>query len=299
MKPRLLVVVAGIPLVLGNDLVTGFTNTARIISWLPLDQSKCYTESYSKKLYERFAEKLIKCDRSNRHGILSDANLVLLYLHKDDGSESVLFNRFGIEAMIVPLKTPDFAGMSVTTGNQRRKLVNDLVREGSRALKHARDLLAVIAEEVTNRDNKTCLLLPRRNFGQDISKVFDCVRDAVFAREGKEEFQKRLKHVSQSLRTVREGRRSYYVGKGGLVFKSPGKAGARHGLAPVWDAAGHEPSCVIRGRMRFGASYDPKFHYDCDIPSGKTRSFPNCHGALKTAPRHRRHVNIAPNDNVR
>ena len=43
----------------------------------------------------------------------------------------------------------------------------------------ARSLLAVIAEEVTNRDNKTCLLLPRKNFGREIDRVFDCVRDQV------------------------------------------------------------------------------------------------------------------------
>ncbi len=299
MKPQLLVAAAGIPPALGNELVAGFTKTTPITAWLPLDQSKCYTDSYSEKLYERFSEKLRKRDQSNRHGVLSDVNLVLLYLHKEDGSESTLFDRFGTEAMVVPLKVSDFADMPATTGNQRRRIVNNLVREGNRALRYARNLLTVIAEEVTNRDNKTCLLLPRRNFGRDIDQVFNCVREAAFTRKGKEEFEKRLKHTSRSLRTVREGERSYFVGQGGLIFRSPGKAGARHGLAPVWNAVGHDPSCVIRGRMRFGASYDPKFHYDCYIPSGKKRSFPNCHGAVEAVPRRRRHVNIAPNDNVR
>ena len=299
MKPQLVVAAAGIPPELGNEFVAGFTKTMPIISLLPLDQSKCYTESYSKKLYERLAEKLRKREQSNHHGILSHVSLVLLYLHKGDGSESTLFERFGTEAMIVPLKGPNFACAPLATGNQRRAIINELIREGKRTLKHAQGLLAVIAEEVTNRDNKTCLLLPRRNFGRDIDKVFDCVLRATCAGEGREEFKKRLKRTSRSLRTVRQGVREYFQGQNGLVFRSPGKAGARHGLAPGWEAAGHEPSCVIRGRMRFGAPYDPKFYYDCDIPKGKKRSFPNCHGAVETVPSGRRHVNIAPNDNIR
>ena len=190
---------------------------------------------------------------------MSDTNLILLYLHKKDGSESVLFDRFGTEALVVPLESPNIADMPFSTRNQRGQAVNGLIREGGRAIGQARSLLAMIAEEVTNRDNKTCLLLPRKNFGCEINVVFDCVRDAVLSGEDKNEFRKNLDRVSRSLRTVRAGRRTYFVGQGGLVFKSPGKAGARHGLAPVWEDADHESSCVIRGRMRFGVSFDPKF----------------------------------------
>ena len=104
----------------------------------------------------------------------------------------------------------------------------------------ARSLLAMIAEEVTNRDNKTCLLLPRKNFGREIDEVFDCVRDVALSGGDKEEFKKNMDRVSRSLRTVRADSRTYFVGQGGLVFKSPGKAGARHGLAPVWEDPDHE-----------------------------------------------------------
>ena len=162
---------------------------------------------------------------------------------------------------------------------------------------HAQGLLTVIAEEVTNRDNKTCLLLPHKNFGSRIGEVLDCVHDAVVSVKNKDEFKKNLDRVSRSLQTTVDGRK-YFMGQGKLVFKSPGKAGARHGLAPVWGDQGHESSCVIRGRMRFGVSYDPQFHYDCDIPGGRDRSFPSCHG-IECVRRGRTHVNIAPNDNIR
>ena len=298
MRPNLLVAVAGIPPEIGNEFVTKFNKMLPITLFLPLKRSEGYTDSYSDKLYERLACKLKRREQSNRSCLLSDTNLVLLYLPRHDGSELVLFDRFGTEALVVPLKSPNIADMPFSTPNQRGQAVNGLIREGRLMIRHTRSLLAMIAEEVTDRDNKTCLLLPRKNFGREIDEIFDCVRDAALSREDKDEFRKNLNRISRSLRTIRAGKRTYFVGQGGLVFKSPGKAGARHGLAPVWEDADHESSCVIRGRMRFGVSYDPKFHYDCDVMEGGNRRFPSCHG-IKILPRGRTHVNIAPNDNIR
>ena len=190
MKPQLLVAVAGIPPEVGADFVAGFTKTAPIISWLPLNQSNCYTDSYSTSLYERLAVKLRRREQSIQSSLLSNANLVLLYLHKGDGSESALYEKFGSEALLAPIESPESVNKPLGTGNQRRQVINSLAREGNRALKHARTLLSVIAEEVTNRDNKTCLLLPRKNFGRDVEKVFQCVHHAVLERERKEEFEK-------------------------------------------------------------------------------------------------------------
>ena len=99
----------------------------------------------------------------------------------------------------------------------------------------------------------------------------------------------------KSLRLHRDGR--HYEGSGRLVFMSPSKSGPRHGLAPVWGDS-HEPSCVVRGRLRFGASYSPRFHYDCPLRPGSSRRFPGCHRP-RTLPPHRRHANVAPNDGIR
>ncbi len=274
------------------------TTPSPIISWLPLDRQKEYTQSYSTKLYERLSTNLKKRYRLKKHDLLANVNLVLLYIHKDDESESWLFEKFGTEALLVPLQQSDIVDRTLITGNQKRHAVNDLARKQKQAMRRAESLLSAISEEVTNRDNKTCLLLPPKNFGRDIEKVFDCIRNVSLAGDRKEGFQKKLNRTLGSLRTVREDGRTYIVGQGGLVFKSPGKAGARHGLAPVWETPGHDLSCVIRGRVRFGVSYDPRFHYDCDISKDNKRRFPSCHGS-KTIPRNRGHVNIAPNDNVR
>lgn len=299
MKPRVFVAAAGIPPEIGDEFVAGFIKTLPITSWLPLNRSQSYTDSYTKVLYGRLAEKLRTREPSDRRSLLTNANLLLLYLDKEDGSESAIFARFGTEALVAPMRFPDLRNIPLETGNQRRKAANGLIREGKRAIGKARRLLSTIAEEVTNRDNRTCLLLPPKNFGSGIAAVFDCVRDASLAGDEREEFKNRLHDVARSLRMQRNGGREYFVGRSGFVFRSPGKAGARHGLAPDWKSpGGHDASCVIRGRLRFGASYDPEFHYDCDIPDVGDRNFPSCHGTKRIS-RKRAHANIAPNDNIR
>ena len=272
--------------------------TLPVMSWASLDKEKPYTHSYAAELYENFATKLKESNRSNRHELLAQTNLVLLYVEKNNGSEAVLFETFGTEMLLVPLKRTDIASKTLVTGNQKGKVVNDLIKEQRRAIKRARILLSAIAEEVTNRDNKTCLLLPPKNFGPTIKKVLDCVYQSSSKGEGKKEFEERLNRTFQSLPKGRQGSRTYMVGKNGLMFKSPGKAGSRHGLAPTWENPHHLSSCVIRGRVRFGVAYDPKFHYDCDISKGGGRCFPNCHGSKRIG-RNQNHANIAPNDNVR
>ena len=299
MKPRVFAAAAGVPPEIGDEFVAGLIKTLPITSWLPLNRSQGYTDSYTRVLYERLAAKLRTREPPDRRILLTNANLLLLYLDKEDGSESAIFARFGTEALVAPMRSPGIRNLPLTTGNQRRKATNDLIREGKRAIWKARQLLSVIAEEVSNRDNRTCLLLPPKNFGNGTDAIFECVRDASLAGDEREEFKQRLRDVSRSLRTQRKGSREHFVGQRGLVFRSPGKAGARHGLAPDWKSPGdHDASCVIRGRLRFGASYDPEFHYDCDIPKDGDRHFPSCHGT-RSISRKRAHANIAPNDNIR
>ena len=80
-----------------------------------------------------------------------------------------------------------------------------------------------------------------------------------------------------------------------MVFRT----GARHGLAPVWGDADHELSCVVRGRLRCGASFDPRFHYDCSGAKERV-TLENCHKATDHLwVSGTDYVNIAPNDNVR
>ena len=297
-KRRLYIIVAGIPPRLGDRFEALFHKQPfgwRIIVRGDLDPRTPYTSPYASKLYGRLAGKLQKLEPSSRRDILADVNLILLYLAKDDGSESTLFERFGIETLIVPLPRPGDMDMPRATRNEQRRAVNALVQEGVRSVRNTEGLLAVIGEEVTNRDNRTCLLLPPKNFGN--KEILRCVHNAVQTRKNVNAFKNDLKRVSDSLVAGHEHKQTCFIGERGLEFRSPGRR-ARHGCAPAWGEGEHSSCCVLRGRLRFGAPYDPTFHYDCPLTDVRFRSFPNCHGRKKL-PRARRHANIAPNDNVR
>ena len=298
MKPDIFVAAAGIPPEIAADYANALTSLqkthhAHLISSLKLRLSACYTDDYAVEFYERLAHGLRRREPACATALLSDRNLVLLYVDRADGSETTLLERFGVEALAVPLNIPGFASVPLKTQNQRNGLVNRLIRATRSAINHARSALAVIAEEITNRANKTCLLLPPNTFGSEFDRVIDRVRDAARNREEQAQFRNILKGISRSLRRSDD---RYFEGRGGRVFKSPGRA--RHGLAPSWGDGDHNSSCVIRGRLRFGASYSPRFHYDCDIAKGASRRFPGCHEP-ETVPRSRSYVNVAPNDNVR
>ena len=44
------------------------------------------------------------------------------------------FDEFGIDALVAPMQYPEISDMPMTTGSQRQKVANDLIREGKRAV---------------------------------------------------------------------------------------------------------------------------------------------------------------------
>lgn len=298
MKPRRLILVAGLPPEIGENFVQRFVTVCPIFSWLPLTGSGTYTDKYSIQLYTRLVKKLERTEGRDRHSLLRNIRLVLLYVDRGGESESCLFSHFGSEALVVPFGTVETRQNALNTANRRNRTIKQLVRDARAALQHADILLSIIAEEVGNRDNRTCLLLPPENFGPDTSRIRACVRETSVQRKSGDEFGRKLRTISGSIKSRKIRNRNYFTGKGGIVYRSPPKAGLRHGIAPVWSDAGHTPKCVVRGRIRFGASFDPGFHYDCDIDKHTKRIFVSCHGT-KVAVKGKTHLNISPNDNIR
>ena len=302
MRPPLAIVVAGLP----QTYIKGFEKKIRdrrrlhisTMSWVPLDLQSGYSNSYARELYDRLVKQLRESGSKSgysRSEILANINLLLLYIEKENSKE--IFIKFDMEALILPLVVPDDQLLAIpNTLNQRQHVINVLAEKAEKTIRHGQDLLAIISEEVNNRDSRTCLLLPRRNFGKDAEQIIDFILNNT---SSEDEFRKGLRNISSSLSRVREGRKTYFKDHRGLVFRSLRKSGPRHGLAPVWGDSPHKDSCVIRGRLRFGSPYDPKFHYDCDIRPKIQRQFVNCHGERVAPPEGRTHLNIAPNDNVR
>ena len=297
---KIILAAAGVPPEIGERFVQRFVKISPVVSWIPLPISDIYTKEYSNRLHERLVTKLRRTEPSDRYSLLRDARLVLLYVDRGDGKESHLFSQFGLEALVVPFGVPEMWEESMDMENRRNRAIALLVQDGQAALRHARILLSIIAEEVGNRDNKTCLLLPPKNFGPETTRIRGCIQEASARRVTgiEDKFRRKLRAISDSIEVTRKGQQRYFVGKGGIVYRSPPKARLRHGIAPIWDDADHDSTCVIRGRIRFGASFDPTFHYDCDIGKRTNRTFASCHGT-KTLAKGTTHLNISPNDNVR
>ena len=290
----MLVLVAGMPRQMLGPLIKKLKRSNEnldVLETLPLD-STAYSAKYADKLYGMLGSGLRKAIPADCRNWW-DFNFVVLYLRRGDGSDHHVVERFDMEALLVPVAI-EATSRRAPRGHKNRSLVNGLVSQSIQLLRNARVVLRSLAQEMTNRDTRTCVLLPRANFGVEFEKVKECVQGAVANRDSAGTFDAQLRAVAARLPKGEAGR----FRSGRLVFRAPAKAGARHGLAPLWDTKGHNDRCVIRGRIRFGVPYDPEFHYDCELAPNSGRRFPSCHGERELK-RGRSHVNIAPNDNIR
>ena len=262
-----------------------------IIPTLPL-KTQLYTSDYAEALYNVVASNF-KSTLSTDRKSLWNINFVLLYLRYGDDYDRNLIERFDMEALLIPITN----WRPTSKGPRRHKehaLANQLFQQSNVLLRNARQVLRSLAQEVTNRDTRTCVLLPHKNFGSQFNAVKESVHNSVETTAAAAAIDNTLKVIANCLPRNHEGR---FIGRG-LVFRAPAKAAARHGIAPLWCMGAHDARCVIRGRIRFGVCYDPKFHYDCDFARSKNRRFVSCHGEKVLKPG-RKHVNVAPNDNIR
>ena len=268
---------------------------AHLVASLAMD-SVLYTPEYADRVYRRIADVLKKRRDHADWRQPSILKLVVLYLDRFHSNAQCLSDQLGLEAILMPLRVPE--ACVAHTENQVNRAITALLSESERVLATARDLLGVVDNELNRRRNRTCLLLPKHNYGDRFGDVMACVHEAATHRRSADDFRERLNRVAKTLPKDSQGR---FVGRRSLVFKP---ANALHGQPPPWkdddSPSRHPDSCVIRGRVRFGVAFDPRLHYDCPLPrrNPKVRRFRSCHGCC-TLEAGRKHANIAPNDNVR
>lgn len=179
---------------------------------------KTYTDYYVAGLYAKVARGLQKRQSLNRDKLLQNINLIIFYVDLNDGSETRLVETFGVEALVMSLNIPCILQMPTYTKNQQNHVVDIVLQEINRAFQGIRGVLHAISEEVTNRINKTCLLLPPKTFGREFLRIRDQVHSAARERWTGEQFQKSLRKLASSL-PAREG---YFIRRrSGLLFKEP------------------------------------------------------------------------------
>lgn len=301
MRPSLVVVVAGVPPELMDSfgaVVGQLSSEKHDVVWKELSRSSSYTDEYACQLYAKLTCKLGQDPFSNnRHKFLESKNLLMMYVDKEDDTESKLRCRFDLEALIKPLQIQKFLAKPLHTKAQKNHLTNLIDEEIRKAIKHSRELLEIIGEEIQKRTHKTCLLLPPKNFGKKFTNVISLVQSASSRFYDPSTFKNDLEKIKERNIQFRDG---CHIGNRRQKFKAA-RPSQRHGTAPLLGqvkAGGHRASCALRGRLRFGTPYDPGFHYDCPI-GRRQRPFTSCHDQIVCVPRGKKYVNIAPNDNVR
>ena len=304
--PKVLVIVAGIPVLLSNEFETRLAKIEegrRRFVWAPLENNRAYEPGYVEMLYSQFVSSWRELFFSKEHngaGPPGFEGVITIYLDHDGGSAKLLSDSFEVETLTMGIPVPEILNILPLTPNKMRDASNKIAKNLRRAIRKCEEGLIVIAKEINSNDNRTPLLLPDRNYGtkeiRELTKnVSDAVREPdphVAVRAAAKKFENDHPRVASD---SRKGK--HFINGKGIVFQSPGHD--RHG-APNLSGDDHHESCMIRGRLRLGAAYDPRFHYDCVKSKGVLATdWQSCHSQNFALPKGRNHVNVAPNDHVR
>jgi hypothetical protein len=304
-----IVVVAGVPTMLAEEFgrirETYVGHGARLVVWSPIGDFEPYNNDYVNKLYGKFARTVIQhfqASRTLEKFPFSEVHAILVYFERQDGSSNIVRDAF-VPELFPSAISPIQPLAPRCSPNRIRGATHELAVRIVSAIRKAEGALAAITKEVTSRDNRTPLLLPIRNFDQ--TRMIDFINRLARNIVLKQPFDVLVQEVrefeanTKRVRLDGDNRHHFhYVNSRGLVFKAPGKD--RHGRA--WSTAdGHpSPGCLIRSRLRLGATFDPRFHYDCQPVTGHLpQLWESCHHQKFRAASGRVHVNISPNDHVR
>lgn len=301
-----MVVVAGIPAFLSREFdsrLAKIEEGRRRFVWVPLKNYRSYDLNYVEMLYSHFASSWRELFHTKEHnGAVPPGfeGVITIYLNHDGGNAELVLGSFEVETLTIGIPVPEILNTLRLTPNNLRNAANKIMKSLQKALRKGEVALSAITKEINSNDNKTPFLLPDRNYGTKeirelAKKVSGAVREPdpfVAVKTAADDFGRRHPRVAFG-----KNNRKHFINGKGVIFQSPGSD--RHGAASL-HGNGHHESCLVRGRLRLGAIYDPRFHYDCVKSKGALSSdWQSCHGQEFVLPKRRRHVNIAPNDHVR
>ncbi len=260
------------------------------------DASLEYSISYLNKFASEFARR-ISSDKENR---LIETGFALIYVVHKAKQVAEIDEAFFPSTLTVPV----YWQQTGITPTEKRQRVNELVDLLRGATKRAKSALDALRNEATKRASKSPLLLPVKNFKSDhLSVALRAlnmeIREANNVEATIAKFVSTMTSNHRQKDVPQEGRHKVkltaFVDDKRVMFAPPGRD--KHALARV--VAGHPTSCLLNGRRRLGAPFQPAFHFDCT--HGGERLEGDFHGCHEPPARYRGdpHINISPNDHVR
>lgn len=297
---RFLYAFAGIPQVIYEDVLARKQYIAQDDGEFFGAALRRDTYGYTSEYLDIFVREFAKRIANDHHRQLDDVGFAVIYISFGEHHDKYVESRFFPSTLTIPVDWQ----LPYGTPTEVRAAKNRLVELLHGATRQAKAALDTLRNEATKRSNKTPLLLPLRNFRsahftprlQELSKS---IRTAADKQTVISQFVSAIEAAHPPQPVPVEGRRKVklegFVDEHKVLFAPPGRN--RHAFARP--ASSHPSTCLLAGRRRLGAPFDPAFHYDCTLEGAQlSGDFYGCH-----EPPSRKvgdpHLNIAPNDFVR
>jgi len=255
-----------------------------------------YTPAY----LDIFEKELARRVSGDHHRSLDETGFAVIYVSYGEAHDKQIDRRFFPSTLTVPVHWHLPYGTPTEVRASKNQLVNMLYD----ATRQAKSALDTLRNEAMKRANKTPLLLPLRNFRSEafvpeLELLSKNIRTATDKAAVINKFVRSIEAAHPPQPVPVEGRRKVklegFVDEQQVLFAPPGRN--RHAFARP--APGHLLTCLLSGRRRLGAPYDPAFHYDCTSSGARlSGNFYGCH-EVESWRDGDPHLNIAPNDFVR
>ncbi len=276
-----------------------FKGNYREFTIIPIDEYNSYNNHKIVELYSQIRAFLLQFENKNGpYGFQEEFRGIGLIAFTKSANEKTLFqSTFSPEILVTTEQFPK--DWYTVRKNNNNSVANTHFITLKNASKRLQTAINFIYSRINSGANSTPLLLPTHNFDEteltvlsekifaaaNMSDPISKIEDAITNFDQK--FPKKLTKVHSN--------RRIYVNSNGLNFMPPS---ALHGHPVSRLKNHHEPNCWVRGMLRFGAPFNPKFHYDCTKKNLK-RDWRSCHFQNYSIPNEKNHVNIAPNDAIR
>jgi hypothetical protein len=231
--------------------------------------------------------------RTDHHNVLADTAFALIGVGA--ASQTAAFTAAFPAVLAIPVEWE----LDAVTPTVSRRSRNELISRLRNACATARGALKPLSKELREKDNRTPLLLPLRNFSSGTLVGELTALHETLSRGGPAEAAINAatqavnrRHPPQQI----EGKaRRCYVDRRRVEFHAPGSA--RHAYARP--TGQHPDICILAGSRRFGAPFDRAFHYDCSKGVRNLKGRFTCCHAPETTWTGDPHLNISPSDYIR
>lgn len=231
--------------------------------------------------------------RNDHHNALVDTAFALIAVGAT--CRAAALNAAFPAILVIPVEWE----LNAATPTASRASRNELVARLRNACVAARNALKPLSKELREKDNRTPLLLPLRNFRSPTLVGELTALHETLSRGGQAEAA--IAAATQAVnrrhppQQIKGKPRRCYVDRRRVQFHAPGSA--RHAYARP--RGQHPDICILAGSRRFGAPFDRAFHYDCSKGERNLKGRFTCCHASETTWTGDPHLNISPSDYIR